>query len=287
MNLSIVTTGRNDNYGGDFRNRLLTAATRTQYETARHGINVEQIFVEWNPPPKYNLLSFELAELGYTCYIVSSGIHKKCVHPDVGMVMMQFFAHNVGIRRATGDWILTTNPDDIHGLDVWDYLAHHELVPEVLYRARRYDVDSQWWCKSFKEMNAYRGLDHGVGPTAAAGDFLLFSAEYRKGFDEAINYSDIHGDGRFVRDWVQRRGGKKFDRRFWKCIGTVFKCDHPYIYRRTHGQRNHHRGLEGWNSQKKTCKQRGLYRNPESWGLWNEPQQQIAERIWYIGIHRD
>jgi hypothetical protein len=287
VKLSIITTGRNDNYGGDFRSRLLTAALRTQYETKRHGIDIEQIFVEWNPPAGKPYLSTELAQMGYTCYVVSPEVHKKRTDPNAGMVMMQFFAHNVGIRRATGDWMLATNPDDIHGLDVWDYLAHNELDPQVLYRARRFDVLLKWWGKSFKLMNAHRGLDHGTGPTSAAGDFLLFNAEYRKGFDEAINFSDIHGDGRFVRDWVRKRGGNGFDSRFWKCVGTVFKCDHPKIYRRTHGQRNHHRGLEGWNSKEKTCKRKGLYRNPESWGLWNEPQELIAERIWHIGINRD
>lgn len=286
MKLSIITTGRNDNYGGDFRGRLMKAAERTQYEAKRHGVDIEQIFVEWNPPTKM-YLSFELAKLGYTCYIVSPGVHRKRVSPKVGgrMVMMQFFAHNVGIRRATGGWILATNPDDIHGLDAWDYLAKQPLDEQRLYRARRFDIPLRWWGKSFKEMNKHRGLDHGAGPTAAAGDFLLFSAKHRKGFDEAINFSDIHGDGRFVRDWIQRRGGKRFEKQYWKCIGTVFKADHPRIYRRTAGTVGHHRGLEGWNPKAKTCKQKGLYRNPPNWGLWGEVQELIAERIWYIGKH--
>jgi len=284
MKVSIITAGRNDNYGGDFRGRTLTATEYNQAQAERHGIDVEWLFVEWNPLDE-NYLSYELAaKYGYTCYVVAPEIHAKRVHPDVAgrMTFCQFLAVNVGLRRATGDWLLCTHPDDAIGPDVWQRL-NQPLDIETIYRARRYDVPAGHFGQSWQEMTARRGLDHGGGYTNAAGDFLLFSAEYRRGFDEwAASFSDVHTDGRFVCSWMRERTGDiHWNTRYCQFIGTIYKCDHPMIYRRSGGA---HRGKPKWKSkERRTRSGRGLYDNPPDWGLASEPVRQLVEGVWYIG----
>ena len=48
--LSVVVTGRNDDYGGDFRSRfeLFAQTLLTQFEEL--GLSGELVIVEWNPP---------------------------------------------------------------------------------------------------------------------------------------------------------------------------------------------------------------------------------------------
>src|SRR4030095_9388187 len=47
--LSIVITGRNDNFGGDFNQRLLAAAAYNHQLLSGAGVEYELVFVEWRP----------------------------------------------------------------------------------------------------------------------------------------------------------------------------------------------------------------------------------------------
>ena len=287
MRISIISSGRNDNYGGNFKERVLKTARRNTQEAKDRGINVEWIFVEWNPVSN-DYLSYELVRFGYTCYVVSPEIHAKKVHYSVAdrMTFCQFLAINVGIRKANGDVILCTHPDDIIGLDVWNFLKQRKIDENVLYRARRYDIDAKWFDRKFEEMDAHRGLDHGNGPTNAAGDFLMFAASRKRGFDEATAcFSDIHTDGRFVRDWMAELTGGKIDldKRYYQFIGTVYKHDHPMIYRRTAHIKKHHRGIRKWESKKRAFKGHNLYKNPSDWGLADEKMRELKPGVYFIG----
>lgn len=285
---SVISAGRNDNYGGNFKLRALKTARRNVEEARERGVNCEWIFIEWNPTND-DYLSYDLARnFGYTCYIVSPKIHDKVVHYSVKdrMTFCQFLAINVGIRAASGNTIICTHPDDIFGIDVWDFLKQGKIDPNVLYRARRYDIAGKWFDKKFETMDAHRGLDHGGGPTNAAGDFLMFAASRKRGFDESTAcFSDIHTDGRFVRDWMAELTGGKIDldKRYYRFIGTIYKHDHPMIYRRTSTIRRHHRGKLKWESLKRTHKGHNLYKNSGDWGLVNESMIKLARGVYYVG----
>jgi len=287
MKLSIITAGRNDNYGGDFRGRALKAIEWNQAEAEQYGIDVEWVFVEWNPVHD-GYLSYELAvKYGFTCYVVAPAVHDLVIDPDVAgqMTFCQFQAINVGLRRATGDWLLCTHPDDILCPDVWQWLAMGEKDDTVLYRARRYDIPPEHFATSIERMIEHRGLDHGGGYTNAAGDFLCFHAVRRRGFDEEkACFSDIHTDGRFVRNWIAEwTGGKTdWDKRYCRFIGTVFKCDHPMIYRRTAGEKKHHRGKRKWDAKVRECEGPGLYENLPIWGLSRRPIRELQAGVWLI-----
>lgn len=283
VRLSVIMAGRNDGYGGDFRGRALKGIRWNQGQARCHGIEVEWVFVEWNPLDG-DYLSYELAARhGFACYVVAPSVHARVVRPEVAkrMTFCQFLAINVGLRRATGDWLLCTHPDECIGPHVWRRLKE-PLDEEVLYRARRFDVPEAAFGTTWELMTAMRGLDHGGGYTNAAGDFLLFSASRRRGFDEwAASFSDVHTDGRFVRNWLMERTGSiEWDRRYCQLIGTVYKADHPMIYRRSGGQ---HRGNPKWNSTVRRGKGPGLYQNPETWGLADCRATPLAEGVWLIG----
>ena len=47
--LSIVVTGRNDDFGGDFNGRFFRALRFNHDELTRAGISYELVFVEWRP----------------------------------------------------------------------------------------------------------------------------------------------------------------------------------------------------------------------------------------------
>ena len=56
------------------------------------------------------------------------------------LAYLEFIAKNVGVRRARGTYVLTTNCDVFLGRHVIEALAARALEPHVLYRAARHDL---------------------------------------------------------------------------------------------------------------------------------------------------
>ena len=142
---------------------------------------------------------------------------------------MEFFAKNAGIRRATGDWILTTNSDVFLGREIVARLAEGRLVPGTLYRASRLDLDRAMprdgvtWERLEDPRHLLRRFDpEPPYLNEAAGDFLLLDREsYHRvgGFNERVRFTKIHKDGQFC---VQaHHHGLAIE-----SIGPVYHIDH-------------------------------------------------------------
>jgi len=294
MKLSIVTAGRGRHYGGNFAERATAAIMRNQAEVRARGIAIEYIFIEWNPPPGEDCLSYEFAKMGLKCWIVSPEIHRREVAPGM-RDQLPFLLHrakNVGIRRATGDWILVTNADDVFDDRAWDFIAAGNLNPEILYRAERCDVDWTLLLKaSFDEMSKNIVHRHDVQGghhfTMASGDFLLFARESAMGLDEAINDTVLHLDSRFCINWsAVRSNGFTHNQRVFQFIGTVFKADHALTgaHQMQQGEGEIARkGKTGWDSARRTCAGPAVYENPDNWGLIDEQEIQLCEGVRYVG----
>lgn len=287
--LSIIFTGRNDSYAADFKERMMAAVDRNQQEAAKTSLDVEWIFVEWNPLSE-DYLSYELVKKGFRCYVVSPDIQKRIISPQVSgrMTFMQFFGKNVGIRKATGDWILVTNADCVFDEGIWKFISNEYLCPEILYRAERCDIPASYFDKSFEVMRdnltRHHLIDDGKHFTEAAGDFLLFSSQNLLGFDETVNFSDVYVDGRFCYNWSALRSRGDLDNwHFFRFIGQVFKADHELTFVRTQHLENHSKGSKNWNNRFKSCKGVALYTNGDKWGMIEEPETEICEGVWYIG----
>lgn len=139
VSLSIVVVGRNDNYRGSFNKNL------QQWIWNTHALlpQAEIVLVDWNPPPDKKLLGNAILwppDITTKLIVVSAQIHGSIYNP-LGLPLLEYWAKNVGIRRASGDFILATNPDTL----ISDQLAEEILGSlqknNMYWRANRVDVE--------------------------------------------------------------------------------------------------------------------------------------------------
>lgn len=143
--LSLVVATRNDDYGGRLLERVHNFIKSISKSAARTNGEVEVIFVEWNPPA--DKPDFREAmnwpdiprEVEVRNITVPSAVHNSIPGSD-DMPMFEYWAKNVGIKRARGDFVLATNPDIIFNSEMVDYLVSN-LDGEYFYRANRYDIN--------------------------------------------------------------------------------------------------------------------------------------------------
>jgi hypothetical protein len=287
--LTIIVTGRNDDFGGDFNSRFFNAL-RFNHECLRTaGIPHEFVFVEWRPidgkPYLATLLGHafpELSDSELRSYVVDPAYHDALsLNPRIQF--QEFIAKNVGIRRARGAFVLTTNTDIYLGRGALEFLAGRSLSPRVLYRAPRHDL--KWdadassidWEVLHDERN-WEEVNHIKPPwfTNASGDFLLLDREtYHelRGFNEVYRNAKIHMDGNFCVK-AHASGASLVD------IGTpVFHVGRGTL----HAQRNdyHDRPADApwgdirWNSTV-------LYVNGPEWGLGDSPERRLDARVTYL-----
>lgn len=149
MKLSVVVCSRNDDHGGHMLERFGLFVSSLQDETDRYGVKTELIVVDWNPPgwsyPLADVMPIpgETENLEIRVISVPPYVHLALQHSQK-LPIFQMIAKNVGVRRATHDWILCTNPDVI--LDgPLEYAA--KLPPEdtgCVYRVFRNDTTLTW-----------------------------------------------------------------------------------------------------------------------------------------------
>ncbi len=139
--LSIVVSGRNDDYCETFGLRFQTflrhlAALDEQYKSL-----FELIVVEWNPPGDRASMAdaFDWSDLP-NCRLVTvpGDVHDGIPNPG-RMPMLEFMAKNVGVRRASTPFVLSTNPDIILSPGFFSYIGAQKLDEGAYYRADRYD----------------------------------------------------------------------------------------------------------------------------------------------------
>ena len=129
-----VFAGRNDNFVPDNEARV-----RAMIEWNSKVLCDEVIFVEWNPLPDRPLLSLALIRdyPNVRCYVVSPEIHEQ-ICADPRMPVMEYFAKNVGIRRAQSEYICATNSDIL-----WDENVKRMawfLNERLVFRTRRKEL---------------------------------------------------------------------------------------------------------------------------------------------------
>jgi hypothetical protein len=144
--LSIVITGRHDNYGGDFNDRLFNALNFNLARLREHGVACEVVLVEWNPVPGRPFLCelvgqrVQVADGESLTRIVVAPEYHRAMTQNPRLEYLEYVAKNIGIRRAAAPWILVTNTDVLLGRAVVGAIAGGELSPGTLYRAARYDI---------------------------------------------------------------------------------------------------------------------------------------------------
>ena len=142
--LSIIITARNDNYGGNLINRMSAMLTVLSYLTATQRRAAELVIVEYNPPAGMPLLNEELtypvsAYLTVRIIVVPERFHRTFANHS-RIPLFEYIAKNIGIRRARGNFILSTNQDILFSEAMFLRLTHEAFDPNTFYRANRYDL---------------------------------------------------------------------------------------------------------------------------------------------------
>ena len=144
--LSVVVTSRNDNHGGKIMARMRHCFQSLSEQARRHQLPIQLLLVDWNPPGDRPSLA-EVPEFGasheyfrFDVVTVPHAIHAVMPLADE-IPLFQYYAKNVGIRRALGRYILATNVDVIFAEALVAHLATRPLEPGRIYRNDRWDTD--------------------------------------------------------------------------------------------------------------------------------------------------
>jgi len=197
--ISIIVVGRNDNYGGDFDGRLFATARYNLAELAKRGVEVELVFVEWNPLTDRPLLSERVvaAFAEARCFVVDGAVH-RLFSGNRYIAVSEYHAKNVGARRARGDWLILTNPDNFFGSDVLDFLGASAFDPQTLYRAGWIEIETA------AQIDDPRLTDRYAADTIpyyyASGDFVLCTKalfDRVGGYREDLSFTNTNKDSIF------------------------------------------------------------------------------------------
>jgi hypothetical protein len=145
--LSIIVTGRNDNYGGDFYERIQNQITCLTHLAEKYQVETEYILVNYNPVDDQPTLretlnwSDDRRFMTYRILTIPKEIHHKFVNLEVRKTipLFEFIGKNAAIRRARGKYILTSNADIVFDPGIFKYLSKNSLSENNFYRADRCD----------------------------------------------------------------------------------------------------------------------------------------------------
>src|SRR6185369_3465373 len=206
--LSLVVTARNDDHGGNLLGRMQIFVDGWLAQARRYKIPSELIIVEWNPPADRPPLAEALkwpADTG-PCVVrfieVSREIHSRFKHAE-SLALFQMIAKNVGIRRARGRFILSTNIDIIFSDALVDYLAADHLATGYRYRVNRHDIESDFPVDGSLEQQMTYCETHQLRLHTRSGTHHLDSYGQPRALDQDI----VGSPGIFLRNgWHVREG---------------------------------------------------------------------------------
>ena len=281
--LSIVLTGRNDEHGSDFRARFFRTIRFNARQLAARGISHELVFVEWAPLPDrprlFDLIAEAVPELDRRAlrWIVVDARYQEALSQNPRLQYLEFLAKNVGIRRASGEYVLTTNCDVIFSRHVLDTIERGALEARTIYRARRDDLraelapaEIEW--PLLEDPASLEYVTNALKPplfAGATGDFLLLDREsYHElgGFNEVYRVAKIAIDRNFLVKALSA-GLQIVD-----IGGPVYHVNHDGSYR---SQRDRYAGRETDAPWGNRLWHAGgvVYDNPDRWGLRDAPSR--------------
>ncbi len=264
--ISIIVVGRNDNYGGDFSLCLKT----TLDWNIKQLPDAEVIYIEWNKieEKESDCNWIEQRYKNAKCYIVPNQIHTT-VNSNPKMPVMEYFAKNIGTRKATRDWIIMINADCLIG---------NEMMKNITRLNKKYVYGTHYisfkWDGNPIEQYHFRDKKNIVirfpaqkNLSAVVGNFIM---TYKSNWVNATGYDERLTN---VRAGVDDNGLEQL--RFMglktAVLGHHYHLDHPESI--IHGANTSH----GENEFKNIP-----YKNNEQWGFINYPLKQISERIWQL-----
>ena len=269
--VSVVVVGRNDNYGGDFTARLRT----TLDWNLSHLPNPELIYVEWNQL-KDRKSDCEWIAQRYPnsrCYIVPNEIHQSIAADPRKMPVMEYFGKNLGIRKATTDWIILINADVFLAPDAIEHIRrlNKRTVYGTHYVSIRWDGNAvdESHLNDKKLITVAFPVEENLFPVS--GNFLMTHRQNwieATGYDESLTHIragvDSNGVAQLLHSGLRQQ-----------VLGHHFHLDHPESIvnqsNETHGA-----------AEEIRLGQNIPYHNPEGWGMINYPLKKLNDRIWEL-----
>ncbi|MCG9910618.1 MAG: hypothetical protein MH137_04885 [Flavobacteriales bacterium] len=148
--LSIVIVVRNDNYGGDFTQRFQNSLNSLSGQLIKAQLPVELVLVNYNPltneMPFEKMITWPVDHpyLIIRMITVPSEVHEEWLRDGkerMKLPVLEFIAKNVGIRRASASFVLSTNADIVFDDRLFYWLKKHELESGAYYRSDRFDFE--------------------------------------------------------------------------------------------------------------------------------------------------
>lgn len=262
--ISIIVVGRNDNYGGDFSLRLKTTIDWNLKQLP----GAELIYIEWNKiaEKESDCLWIEKRYPNSKCYTVSNQVHQS-INANSKMPVMEYFAKNMGIQKATNDWILMINADCLIGNDTLKNIK--KLSKKYVYGTHyvSFNWDGLTITNNHLSNKAKYTFAFPAWPTleSVVGNFILTHKSnwlYATGYDESLTN---------VRAGVDANGLNQLLHLGLKpmVIGHHYHLDHPESM--IHGANDTH-GIHSFKNIP--------YKNKSNWGFNNVSLKKISERIW-------
>ncbi|MDA1184522.1 MAG: hypothetical protein O2930_07760 [Acidobacteria bacterium] len=288
--LSIVVTGRNDNYGGDFNERFFTALRFNYERLTERGVACEVILAEWNPVPDRPTLSellvkefSGLPEHVLRPFVIAPEYHTAFTqNPQLGY--LEYVAKNAGIRRASSPLVLVTNTDVFIGREAVEAIATERIAPGTIYRAARYDlkigVDRShiaWDALEDPANHVRRPVLQPPLFTGGSGDFVLADRDTfndLRGFNEVYRVARAGVDVNFL---VKAYGAGV---PIADIGGPVYHVNHVGSFRITKGRPDEDRSNTTW-GHRWHCRD-VAYNNPDGWGLAGAPERAISNGVTYL-----
>ena len=145
--LSFVIAGRNDDYGGDFNERLQNSVHFLAKSIEQYRIPIEFLIVNYNPlsgkPSIYDAIDWPKNRqyLTFRIITVPPELHQQLEQEGVrkSVPLFEYIAKNIGIRRASGRFICAANPDIIFDPAIIRCLRKQRLLHKAYYRVDRCD----------------------------------------------------------------------------------------------------------------------------------------------------
>jgi hypothetical protein len=283
--LSIVATGRNDGYGGDFVGRFLRTLAFNARQLDARGVPWEFVFVEWAPPAGEPLVT-DLAldalpgiDRVLRTFVVDPA-YQDALTMNPRIRYLEFIAKNVGIRRSSGAFVLTTNADVYLSRHVLSALQSRALSTRTVYRARRIDLklgidESTMDWDVLEDGRNYDGGTKALKPplySGGTGDFVLLDAATfaeLRGFNEVYRVAKIGIDRNFLVKAL-RSGVPILD-----IGGPVYHVNHVGSYRQSKALYRD-RPSDAPYGDRRWPSATVVYDNPEHWGLAGAPAEESS-----------
>lgn len=287
--LSIVITGRNDNYGGDFNERFFTALRFNHARLSERGVPCEVIFVEWNPVPDRPYLADVLAD---ECPGIAASLRRFVVAPQyhVGFTQnpqlgyLEYVAKNVGVRRASAPVVLVTNTDVFLGRECVDAIAAGRVAHGTIYRAARYDIKLgadlshlAWDALEDPANHVRRPVVRPPLFSGGSGDFVLAD---RQTLHDLRGYNEVYRMARAGIDlnFLVKAHGAGVP--IADIGGPVYHVNHVGSLRISKSLYGEDRSGSTWGNR---WHSRGVaYNNPDGWGLNDAPARPLAGGAIYL-----